>query len=164
MSTFSPAPLGLHTLLGLLTGLTLYWAGFARPGGLKRALALRRCIPLRSGLSALGYGIAGAALLIWLAVLDVDALITLPVNWRVLVGGGLFGLSIALSGFTPTTAFAGLGTGSIEALCTLIGCALGTLFLPEGTALPGQPASLLMLGCTGGLLTLIALCIPNPKA
>lgn len=154
----------LPGLLGVLTGLVLYWAGFARPGCLQRALSLRRCIPLRSGLAAIGYGIAGSALLIWLAVIDVDALLTLPLDWRVLLGGGLFGLSLALCGFTPTTAFAGLGTGSWEAFCTLLGCTLGTLLLPEGSALPGTPDSLLMLGCTGILLTLISLFIPNPKA
>lgn len=156
-------------ILGLLTGLILRWCGFAHSGGLRAALALRRGssrrhVPLRSGLAALGYAIAGTALLIWLAVVDVDALLTLPVDWRVLAGGGLFGVCAALCGFTPSTAFAGLGAGNaLEALCTLAGLFLATLLLPEGEALPAGQGDLLTQACAGLLLAALALCIPNPK-
>lgn len=151
-------------ILGLLAGLLLRWCGFARADGLRQALGLRRSIPLRSGLSALGYAIAGTALLTWLAVIDVDDIVALPLDWRVLAGGGVFGLCAALCGFTPTTAFAGLGAGNaLEALCTLAGLFLATLFLPEGEAVPGASGDLLTQGCAGLLLVAIGICIPNPK-
>lgn len=154
----------LPGMLGLLTGLLLRWAGFADSAGLRRALGLRRCLTLRSGLSALGYAVAGSALLLWLAVLDVDALLALPLGWRVLVGGGLFGVCAGLCGFTPSTAFAGLGADNApEALCTLAGLTLATLFLPEGEAVPAVPADLPTQLFAGLLLSAIALCIPNPK-
>lgn len=156
-------------LLGLWMGLLLRWAGFADADGLRSALALRRgfparCSPLRSGLAALGYAVAGSALLIWLAVLDTEALLALPLTWRVLAGGGLFGVCAGLCGFTPSTAFAGLGAGNaLEALCTLTGVFVATLLLPEGEAVPAPAGNLLTQGCAGLLVAAIALCIPNPK-
>lgn len=151
-------------MLGLLAGLLLHWAGFDQPGGLRSALGLRRSLTLRSGLSALGYAIAGSAALIWLAVIDVDDLITLPADWYTLLGGLLFGVSAALCGFTPSTAFAGLSAAPLEALCTLAGLALCTFFLPEGIAQTAPAPALLPLGCAGLLLAAVALCIPNPKS
>lgn len=157
-------------LLGLLTGLILRWTGLARPEGLRAALALRRggmtgAVPLRSALAALGYAIAGTALLIWLAVIDTDALIAIPLTWGTMLGGLVLGVCAGLCGFTPTTAFAGFGAGHApEALCALLGCALAAAFLPQGEALPGAAEDLLAQGCLGALLAVIALCIPNPKA
>lgn len=151
-------------MLGLLTGLLLHWAGFDQPGNLRTALGLRRSLTLRSGLSALGYAIAGSAGLIWLAVIDVERLITLPADWYTALGGLLFGVSAALCGFTPSTAFAGLSAAPLEALCTLAGLTLCTFFLPEGIAQTAPAPDLLPLGCAGLLLAVFALCIPNPKA
>lgn len=155
-------------MLGLLAGLLLHWAGFDQPGNLRTALGLRRghsphFSPLRSGLSALGYAIAGAAVLIWLAVIDTDNLITIPTDWYTGLGGLLFGVSAALCSFTPSTAFAGLSAAPLEALCVLAGLTLCTLFLPEGSAQAAAAPDLLSLACVGLLLVVIALCIPNPK-
>ena len=156
-------------MLGLLAGLVLHWAGLDHPGGLRTALALRRghsrnSSPLRSSLAALGYAIAGAAGLIWLAVIDTDDLLAIPADWYTALGGLLFGVSAGVCGFTPSTAFAGLAAAPLEALCALAGLTLGTFFLPEGTAQAAPIPDLLALGCAGILLAVIALCIPNPKA
>ena len=156
-------------MLGLLAGLVLHWAGLDHPGRLRTALALRRghsrnSSPLRSSLAALGYAIAGAAGLIWLAVIDTDDLLAIPADWYTALGGLLFGVSAGVCGFTPSTAFAGLAAAPLEALCTLAGLTLGTFFLPEGTAQAAPIPDLLALGCAGILLAVIALCIPNPKA
>lgn len=156
-------------MLGLLAGLVLHWAGLDHPGGLRTALALRRghsrnSSPLRSSLAALGYAIAGAAGLIWLAVIDTDDLLAIPADWYTALGGLLFGVSAGVCGFTPSTAFAGLAAAPLEALCALAGLTLGTFFLPEGTAQAARIPDLLALGCAGILLAVIALCIPNPKA
>ena len=181
----------LPGLLGLLTGILLYWTGLCQPEGLCRALSLRRSTELRSGLSALGYAIAGTALLGWLAVLDVDTIQVLPLTPGALLGGALLGVCCGLCGFTPSTAFAGAGGGSPaaavvpEALCVLAGCGGMAWLLP---VLSGPMAALqspvwadgtlfrvtldenylldggfLALGCGGLLIAVIGLCIPNPK-
>lgn len=174
-------------VMGLLTGLLLHWGMFYRSDGLRSALGLRRSLPLRTGLTALGWGLLLTALLMWLAVIDVDGVEVLPLSFGVLAGGVVFGIAAALCGFTPTTAFAGLGAGNApEALCALLGCFAGTQLLPPlsglltplRTAAPYIAATLfkvtldepfllsggfLGLGCTGGLLAVIALCIPSPR-
>lgn len=151
-------------MLGLLAGLLLHWSGFDHPRRFQAALGLRRSLPVRSGFSALGYAIAGSAVLIWLAVIDTDNLLAIPADWYTALGGVLFGISAALCGFTPSTAFAGLAAAPLEALCTLAGIALCTLFLPEGMAQAASAPDLPSLACAGLLLAVIALCIPNPKA
>ena len=117
--------------LGLLLGLTLRWTRLCRPDGLRRALALRLCHETRSLLYAVGAFIAMAAGLMWLAVIDVDGIAVLPLSAGALGGGAVFGVAAALAGFTPLTAFAGLGSGRPgQALCTLAGCLAGRLLLP----------------------------------
>lgn len=118
--------------LGLLVGLLLHWAGFSRQDGLHRALGLRRSLPLRSGLAAIGWAITVTALLCYLAVIDVDTIEVLPLSLGAIAGGALLGIAAGLCGFTPSTAFAGLGAGrALEALCVLAGCAAISLFLPH---------------------------------
>ena len=170
-------------LLGLLTGLLLHWGRFSRADGLRAALALRRSLTLRSGLTALGWGVLLTALLMWLAVIDVDAVTVLPLSLGALLGGLIFGISAGLCGFTPTTAFAGLGGGTaLEALCALAGCTLVT-WLPVGEAFrplrePWLAATLfrvtldeaflfdgafLEMGCLGAALIVWGMCVPSPK-
>ncbi|MBQ3156898.1 MAG: YeeE/YedE family protein [Clostridia bacterium] len=173
-------------VLGLLTGLLLRWNGFSRPAQTRLALGLKRSCALRSALTALGWGMAGTALLCWLAVIDVDQIEVLPLSAGALVGGLLFGAAAGLCGFTPTTAFAGLSTAPLEALCVLAGCFAGTWLLPEldsllsplRTAAPYSAATLFQVtldepwlldggflgqGCAGLLLAAIAICIPAPR-
>ncbi len=176
----------LPSMTGLLLGLLLHWTGFSRGDALRRALGLRRSYALRSGLTAVGFSAALTALLMWLAVIDVDTVDVLPLSAGALIGGALLGICAGLAGFTPLTAFAGLGAGNAaEALCVLAGCFLGAnlpgvdgLLAPLHTLPPYAPASLfkvtldepcllggsfLGLGCLGLLLWVIALCIPSPR-
>lgn len=172
---------------GLLMGLLLHWTGFSRASGLRDAMGLRRSLTLRSGLTALGWGMLLTALLMWLAVIDVDTIEVLPLSLGALLGGAVLGIAAGLCGFTPTTAFAGLGGGNaIESLCVLAGSFAGTLLLPTLDALftPLQTASpyaaatlfevtldepwliaggFLGQGSVGLLLAAIAICIPSPK-
>ncbi len=176
----------LPGVTGLLLGLLIHWAGFSRSEGLRRALGLRRSDALRSGLTALGFAAAFTALLMWLAVIDVDTVEVLPLSGGALIGGALLGVGAGLCGFTPMTAFAGLGAGNAaEALCVLAGGFLGAMLpLPEGwlkplhTLPPYVPATLfrvtldepfllgggfLGLGCLGLLLWAAAVCVPSPR-
>lgn len=177
----------LPGVTGLLLGLTLHWAGFSRADGLRDTLALRRRHATRSGLYTLGFAMALTALLCYLAVIDVDGIVVLPLSAGVLAGGAVFGVAAGLCGFTPVTAFAGLGGGhALEALSTVAGCALGTLALPalaEPLARlrelpPTSSATLFRMtldepfllgggflgqGCAGALLMAIAACIPSNR-
>lgn len=174
-------------MIGLLAGLLLHWAGFSRAAGLRLTLGLRRSLALRSALTALGWGLVFTALLCWLAVIDVDTIEVLPLSLGALTGGALLGIAAGLCGFTPMTAFAGLGGGNaLEALCVLAGCAAGGLLHPALSARlaplheasPYAAATLfkvtldepflldggfLGLGCLGLVLAEIGLCIPSPK-
>lgn len=173
--------------LGLLLGLILRWSRLSRPEGLRAALALRCSHALRSLLQAIGAGMALTALLMWLAVIDVDEVVPLPLSAGALAGGVIFGVAAALAGFTPMTAFAGAGSSHwTEALCTLAGCLAGTLLLPLlerplaalRDAPPHAAATLFrvtldetyLLGggflgqaCAGLLLMAIAVCIPSNR-
>lgn len=170
-------------ILGLLTGLLLHWGQLSRAEGLRCALGLRRSLTLRTGLTALGWGVMLTALLMWLAVIDVDRVAVLPLSLGGLLGGAVFGICAGLCGFTPTTAFAGLPR-SLEALCVIVGCFAGALLSP---ALSGLLAPLhrplldvtlfevtldepwllsggnLGLGALGALLAVWGLCVPSPK-
>lgn len=171
-------------LLGLLTGLLLNWGLLSRAEGLRHVLGLRRSLALRTGLTALGWGALLTALLMWLAVIDVDKVDVLPLSLGTLLGGALFGVCTGLCGFTPTTAFAGIPR-SLEALCVLAGCFTGTLLSPVLGGLltplhaPWTSATLfqvtldepwllsggfLGLGGLGALLAVWGLCVPSPKA
>ena len=170
-------------MLGLLTGLILHWGRLSRVDGLRDALGLRRSLALRTSLTALGWGTLLTALLMWLAVIDVDAVTVLPLSLGALLGGLLFGVCAGLSGFTPTTAFAGLGAGkALEALCVLAGCLAGA-WLPVGELLQPlrQPwlastlfkvtldepylfeGGFLGMGCLGALLIVWGICVPSPR-
>ena len=175
----------LPGLLGLLLGLVLRWTRLCSPHVLREALALRLSHGLRTLLFAIGCAMALAALLMWLAVIDVDGVAVLPLSAGVLAGGAVFGMAAALSGYTPLTAFPGAVAGNrLEALCTLLGCLAGSLLLPllesplaALQALPPQSAAtvfrvtldeefllgggFLGQGCAGLLLAAIAVCIPS---
>lgn len=177
----------LPAVLGLLTGLVQRWTHLCRPGGLRDALALRLSHPLRSLLYALGTAMALSALLMWLAVIDVDEIVVLPLSAGTLAGGVLFGVAVALAGFTPLSVFPGLFCNRWPtALATLVGCLVAVQLLPllekPLAALrdlpPHSQATLfsvtldepfllgggfLSQGCLGLLLAAIALCIPSNR-
>ena len=183
----------LHGLCGLLLGLVLRWTGLAHPRGLRLALGLRRSYTLRSALTAVGWGLVLIAALAWLAVLDVDTITVIALHGGALIGGVLFGVAAALCGYTPLTAFAGLGGPergyggqAVEALCTLAGCFAVLWLLPslDGpiaalAALPPHVEATLFritldkpflleggfLGhvCLGLVLIAAAMCIPSPR-
>lgn len=177
----------LPGVTGLMTGLLLHWAGFDREANLRLALGLRRSYALRTGLTAVGWAMAMTALLMWLAVIDVDAVAVLPLSLGALLGGALLGICAGLCGFTPLSAFAGAGTpDALSALSVLAGGFAGGLLLPAldapfsalREAAPYAAATLfevtldepfllsggfLAQGCAGLLGAVMALCIPSPR-
>lgn len=171
----------MQLIAGGLMGLTLgAWLHLSR-------LCIRKST-CRHLLLALGLCVMLAALLIWLAVIDVDLLTILPLHAGVLLGGALYGVTAALTGLTPLTALAGLGCGRfLESLCGVAGLAAGLLLLPVVEpvflrlhnalplgaqtlfALPLKPPPLLSGGtlallCLGFLIWALGLCFRQPKA
>ncbi len=137
----------LPLLVGGGLGLMLRWTRLSTPDGLKNALALRRSHPARSLWTALGWAVLLTALMSWLAVIDVDTVRVFPQHGGVLIAGAIFGVAAGLSGFTPLTACAGVGSflpgrwgRPVEAVSVLAGVA-AAVFLPLGK-LPELFASL----------------------
>lgn len=128
----------LYPACGVLLGLALQAAGLTRREGLNGALALTSGRQVRRALYALGLGMILMALLCWLAVIDVDQLIIVPLDADVLLGGLIFGLAAGACGAVPLTMAAGVGGGRLtESVCGLAGCAAGAALagiLPQRVA------------------------------
>lgn len=175
-----------YLVCGMLLGAAVQCAGFTRREQLRSALAWRSPAGVRTLLYTAGLGMAAAALLCWLAVVDVDLLAIGPLNGSVLAGGVLFGAAMGLCGATPFTFAAGAGGGRLlESLCGLAGCALGAwaaqwvpqrladglfppvygtlyrLTLKDPWLLGGSFGA---LACTGVVVCVLALAVRLPEA
>ncbi len=173
----------LPGVCGLLLGILLHWTGLTHPAGIRCSLGLQRSHAARSAWYAVGCAMLLTALLCYLAVIDVDTIDVYPLHGGVLLGGAVFGVAAGLCGFTPLTAFAGVGASRpVEALCTLAGCFLAAMLpLPEdllASLPPHSDATLFRVtldepfllgggflgqGCAGLLLMVIGACIPSPR-
>lgn len=172
---------------GLLLGMGIQLCGLSRRENIRGALTFSRRSVQRAVLGAAGLGVMLAALLTWLAVIDVDMLTILPLDGGTVIGGAVFGLILGWTGLTPATTLTGIGGGRLlESLCGVAGCVMGALLLPYASPLFEQvqgliPASantwfrttlkfpflfsggFLGLGCIGLVLTTLALCIRPEK-
>ena len=112
-------------LIGLALGGGLHLSRLCRGSDFPPRAAVRR-LPVTLGLCVML-----AALLLWLAVIDVDMLAILPLHAGLLLGGALWGAAAALTGVTAATALAGIGCGRLwESLCAVAGLAAGAFLLP----------------------------------
>lgn len=121
----------LGGLVGLLLGIAQVRMQLHRREKLRRAVACKAVDLLRCLLLTLGAGTLLAALMMWLAVIDVDTLNVWPLDGGTLVGGLVFGVALGYTGVTPATSGALLGAGpTLEGLCAMAGCLAGGLLLP----------------------------------
>lgn len=168
---------------GLLLGMSLSAARLISPDGLRDTLRFRPSHALKATLWALGTAIAAMALLCWLAVMDIDRIVPLPLHAGTLAGGMLFGVCAALCGFTPGTALAGIASRKpMRALCAALGCLAGAWLVqyvpteavrglweaPAGTLFRmtlTEPywfgGGFLRQGCVGLALMLLGLLMPS---
>ena len=177
----------LGGLIGLILGIALQLPGWTRRETVREMFALRSVGAVRTLLTTIGFGCAVSALLMWLAVIDVDLLAVPALDGGTVAGGLLFGAAAALCGHTLLTAPAAVGGGrALEGLCVVVGGLIGALCLPsldgafnavrglipavEGTLFRvtldkpfllsgGFPA----LACLGALLLVCALCVRPPR-
>ena len=177
----------LNGMIGLMMGIALHLCAVDRADHAREALILRRRSVAKALLWAMGSMAALTALLMWLAVIDVDDVPVLPLTGRMLLGGAVAGVSLGLAGFTPETAFAGMGGGRFtESLCAIAGCGAAWLLTPYVAPLlaPADawftplratlfrvtldepfllPGGFLAQGCVGLALCLLALLLPRDQ-
>lgn len=120
----------IYLVPGLLLGVALNRCGFGSLRRVRRMLAFRDVRPLRCLLLALGTGMALSALLMWLAVIDVDEVRVLPLHGGTLIGGVIAGLALGLTGISPGTSITAMGSGNfVYGLCGVMGCLTGAAAL-----------------------------------
>jgi hypothetical protein len=116
---------------GLALGMAAQWMGLQRRDEVRRSVGLMEKRLVRALLMMLGAGTMLTALMMWLAVIDVDTVEVLPMDGGTLLGGIVFGAALGWAGITPGTSAAVLGAGRLlEGVCAVAGCAVGALVLP----------------------------------
>jgi uncharacterized membrane protein YedE/YeeE len=124
----SSMSLGLAFLFGLLFGLSLERSGLGDPRKLTGVFYLRDFAVPKVMFTAILVASAGLYFLADIGLLDLEQVYFIPTFfWPQLAGGALFGVGFVVSGYCPGTAVAGLASGRIDALVTLLGVSLGSL-------------------------------------
>lgn len=178
----------LGGLVGLILGLAQVRMQLHRREHLRQAMACQNLALLRCLLLTLGAGTLLAALMMWLAIIDVDTVAVWPLDGGTLLGGLIFGAALGCTGVTPATSGALLGAGPLwEGLCAAGGCLAGMLCLPWAEKLFEPLRSWLNLGsatwfqvtldkpywfaggflgqgCIGLVFVVLALCLHRPEA
>jgi uncharacterized membrane protein YedE/YeeE len=118
----------LAVFFGFSFGLSLERGGLGDPHKLTGVFYLRDFTVPRVMFTAIVVAGTGLYLLSDLRLLDLTRVWIIPTFfWPQLVGGALFGIGFVVSGYCPGTAVAGLASGRIDALVTLIGVGAGSL-------------------------------------
>jgi uncharacterized protein len=117
-------------LTGLLFGFLLQRAGVTRSTTIVNQFLLRDFTVLKVMLTAIVVGSIGIY-----AMLDLGMLKTLQVRpatiYGVLMGGGIFGIGMAIAGYCPGTALAAIGDGKRDAKYVVLGGFLGAAIYAE---------------------------------
>jgi len=122
-------------ILGFFFGLSLEPGGLGDPHKLTGVFYLTDFVVPKVMFTAILVAATGLYLLSDLGILDMERVWIVPTFfWPQLVGGALFGAGFVLSGYCPGTAVAGLASGRLDALITLVGIGIGSLVF--GVAYP----------------------------
>ncbi len=123
------ANLVMALVLGVFFGFFLERGGLGNPHKLTGVFYLTDFAVPKAMFTAILVAATGFLLLADLGILDVSRVYIIPTFfWPQLVGGALFGLGYLVSGYCPGTAVAGLASGRLDALVTMIGIGTGALF------------------------------------
>lgn len=115
-------------VLGIFFGLFLERGGLGNPHKLTGVFYLTDFSVPKVMFTAIIVAATGLYLLSDLKVLDMSKVWIVPTFfWPQLVGGAIFGIGFVFSGYCPGTAVAGLASGRIDALVTVVGIGAGSL-------------------------------------
>ena len=115
-------------IVGVFFGLFLERGGLGNPHKLTGVFYLRDFAVPKAMFTAILVASSGLYLLGDLRLLDITKIWIVPTYfWPQIAGGFLFGLGYLLAGYCPGTAVAGLGSGRIDALITMLGMIAGSL-------------------------------------
>ncbi len=114
--------------LGVFFGFFLERGGLGNPHKLTGVFYLTDFAVPKAMFTAILVAATGLCLLSDLKFLDLSRVWIIPTFfWPQMAGGALFGLGYLVSGYCPGTAVAGLASGRLDALVTMIGIGAGTL-------------------------------------
>ena len=115
-------------VLGVFFGFFLERGGLGNPHKLSGVFYLTDFAVPKAMFTAILVAATGLCLLSDLKLLDMSRVWIIPTFfWPQLAGGALFGLGFLVSGYCPGTAVAGLASGRLDALVTMIGVGAGSL-------------------------------------
>jgi uncharacterized membrane protein YedE/YeeE len=115
-------------VVGFFFGLFLERGGLGNPHKLTGVFYLKDFAVPKAMFSAMLVASSGLYLLGDLKILDMTRLWIVPTFfWPQMAGGALFGLGYLVAGYCPGTAVAGLASGRLDALVTMIGMIAGSL-------------------------------------
>jgi len=120
--------LGAAVVIGVFFGFFLERGGMGNPHKLTGVFYRTDFAVPKMMFSAILVAATGLCLLSDLKILDMSRVWIIPTFlWPQLAGGALFGLGYLVSGYCPGTAAAGLASGRLDALVTMVGIGSGTL-------------------------------------
>jgi hypothetical protein len=115
-------------VLGVFFGFFLERGGLGNPHKLSGVFYLTDFAVPKAMFTAILVAATGLCLLSDLKLLDMSRVWIIPTFfWPQLAGGALFGLGFLVSGYCPGTAVAGLASGRLDALVTMVGVGAGSL-------------------------------------
>lgn len=122
------AGLLLAVTLGFFFGLFLERGGLGNPHKLTGVFYLTDFVVPKVMFTAILVAASGLYLLSDLKLLDLGRVWIVPTFfWPQIAGGALFGVGFVVSGYCPGTSVAGLASGRLDALVTMIGIGAGSL-------------------------------------
>jgi hypothetical protein len=115
-------------VLGFFFGLFLERGGLGDPHKLTGVFYLTDFVVPKVMFTAILVASVGFYLLSDLRLLDLNRVWIVPTFfWPQLAGGALFGIGFVVGGYCPGTAVAGLASGRLDALVTMVGIGIGSL-------------------------------------
>lgn len=120
-------------VIGICFGFALEYAGFSSSRKLAGIFYFRDMTVLRVMFTALITAMLGLSLMVALGWIDLASQVyVLPTIYGAqIVGGLVFGVGFALSGWCPGTGVVGVATGKLDALVFLAGVPLGAIIFNE---------------------------------
>ncbi|KIM10526.1 MAG: hypothetical protein KU37_09470 [Sulfuricurvum sp. PC08-66] len=114
-------------VLGGLFGYIMHRAGIANPDRIINMLRLKDFHLMKVIFFGVGFSSLVVMLFLWWGILEPQHLQIKPAYFGVLLGGALFGLGFAISGYCPGTCLVGAGAQRYDALIFLAGGLVGAL-------------------------------------